>query len=257
MGGLKIMTKRRVVRASLTTMLLLCFIVVSAMLLVFSKTVILASAATADSEVVMNTYIANNTPSNYQKIDGVKTVTYNESQEKWQLIRTKATTEQAFNLAQEVITSANIVKGSSFTLAAGNSSSTSTMRGGYFNVAVGVGIEQSIPIEGTKILEAQVVAEYNREKVNTTTLEQARSVSFTVSNVQTTGTWALQQVITKYDYKLMRFKRTPHYATENVYDKNGKVTGTNQYIDYYEWTYYSATTYSSNQSEFFRIQKIA
>lgn len=254
-------TRYKHFKVSLVAVLLFCCIAVSAIFCFMSTPAQIAHAAMSGHSsdncmVELNQYVNKNTTSNYQKIDGVKNY-YNsngELVEKWQLIRTKKTKTQSFLVAEEVVTLADLTRDYSFTLSAGTSNGTTDIKGSMFSVGGGVGT--SISIFGVEVAEIAVTGTYSEEMTNTTTNEQARTVTFTVTDVNAPGTWHMYQVVEGYEYKLMRFTRQAVKSTRKVYDSKGNYVGNETYTDHYAWKHYRTDTFQTNIGDYFTISKV-
>lgn len=179
--------------------------------------------------------------------------------EKWQLYRSVGVTRQEFAVASETVTPALLARVPvySFELRAGSADGSSKVRGSYFNAGGGVNFTASVPIVGIKTWELEITAQYQKEMKHTTTTSQSRSVSYTVSNVTTPGTWVMYHVIEGYTYTLLRFTHQPVYAVRDVYDNKGKWIGTETYVDHHAWQHRATETIQTNVSEHFRIARIA
>lgn len=204
--------------------------------------------------VELEQYVNKNMTSDYQKIDGIQDYYYNnEIVEKWQLIRTKTKKTQYFVVAEEIVTASNLTKNYSFTLSAGSANGTTDIKGSMFNIGGGVG--GAIKIFGMGI-ELAITGKYSKEMTTTTTNEQAKTVTFSVSNVNAPGVWRMYQVVEGYEYKLMRFTKQAVTMERPVYDAKGNHVGTESYIDHWAWKHSRTDTFQTNIGDYFTIVKV-
>ena len=255
-------TKDGKFKIRITSLILCCSILASLFFLFTTKPnqtvhAVMSGHSSNYCTVELNDYIKKNIPDGYEKVENVKDFydTSGKLAEKWQLIRTKKKVSQQFILAEREITSSEInrLKKITFSLSAGEGSSTSSIKGSFLGGGGGAWVGFDICGWGA---EVAITGTYEKETLTTKTTEQGKTVTFTVFDVTQPGKWQLVQVVEGYEYRLMRFTVQQVKATRPVKNKKGKVTGYESYVDHYAWLHYRTEAFQTNVSDYFTIQEV-